>query len=109
MAKKGGGAVGVLLKALLFVVFVILLANFCWGGKPLYKVVFPGLDRSVEATVDKVGDATKEGLEKAKDTVVDTAQEVKDKVTGEAKKSEFSKEDREKLDQVIKDNVEKKK
>lgn len=109
MAKKGGGAVGVLLKALLFVVFVILIANFCWGGKPLYKVVFPGLDRSVEKTVDQMGDATKEGLEKAKDTVVDTAQEMKEKVTGETKKSEFSKEDREKLDQVIKDNVQKKK
>lgn len=96
-------------KMILFVLFVVLIANFCWGGKPLYKVVFPRLDHSVEQTVDKVGDVTKNGLEKAKDTVVDTAQEVKDKVTGETKKSEFSKKDREELDQVIKDNVEKKK
>ncbi|HSA34433.1 MAG TPA: hypothetical protein P5077_11975 [bacterium] len=107
MAKKGG-ATGILWKALIFVVFVILLANFNWGGKPLYKVIFPGLDRGVEKTVDKVGDATKDGLEKAKDTVVDAAQEVKEQVTGETKKSEFSKEDREKLDQIIKDNAQKK-
>ena len=108
MAKKGGGAIGILWKALLLVLFVVLVGNLHWGGKPLYKVMFPGLDRSVEATVDKVEDATKDGLEKAKDTVVDTAQEVKEKVTGETKKSEFSKEDREKLDQIIKDNVQKK-
>jgi len=106
---KNGGATGILWKVLLFVIFVALLANFCWGGKPLYKVVFPGLDRSVENTVDKVEDATKSGLEKAKDTVVDKAQEVKETVTGETSKSEFSKKDREQLDQVIKDNVQKKK
>jgi F0F1-type ATP synthase membrane subunit b/b' len=106
MAKKGGAG-GILWRALLLVAFVILLANFCWGGKPLYKVLIPGLDKTVKQTVEKAGDASKSGLEKAKEAVIETAQEMKEgvqeKVTGETKKSEFSKEDREKLDKIIKD------
>jgi len=113
MAKKSGAA-NVLLKVLLFIIFLVLLANFCWDGKPLYKVLFPGVDRGVAKTVDKLENTTKSGIEKAKDTVVDKAQElkeeIKEKVTGDPEvKSEFPKEDREKLDRIIKDAEKKKK
>jgi len=103
MAKKGGAG-GVLLKVFLVLLFIVLLANFHWGGKPLYKALFPSLDSTVKQTVEKVEETTKSGLEKAKEEVVDTAQDLKEKVTGNgAAKSEFPREDREKLDRIIKD------
>ncbi len=108
MAKKGGAG-GILFKVLVVLIFIVLLANFCWGGKPLYKVLFPSLDSTVKQAVEQVEETTKSGLEKAKEGIADTAQDLKEKVTGDgATKSEFPKEDREKLDRIIK-NAEKKK
>ncbi len=108
MAKKGGAG-GVLLKVFLILLFIVLLANFHWDGKPLYKVLFPSLDSTVKQTVEKVEETTKSGLEKAKEGIVETTQDIKEKVAGEgATKSEFPKEDREKLDRIIKDAEKKK-
>jgi hypothetical protein len=94
-------------KAIYIFIVLFLLANFSWNGKPLWKHIIP--------ESQSVTDPAKEGVEKGRafiEKAGDTLKEGSEKVRDSLKKgptAEIPKEDREKLEEIIRDSSEKKK
>ena len=57
MGKKksggNGGAVSLIFKIVKIAVFVFLLANFCWEGRPLWKQLLPAAESGIEKSGKK--------------------------------------------------------
>ncbi len=94
-------------KAVYIFIVLFLLANFSWGGKPLWKHIIPGSESITEPAkdgaekgrifIEKAGDTIKEGGEK----VIDSFKKVPT--------ADIPKEDREKLEEIIRESSDKKK
>ena len=140
MGKKKGGSGGfgsIFLTILKIIVFVFLLANFCWEGKPLWKHIVPSAGKTIEKSekvikkeaekaVKKVSDSAgdaKKAADKAKKAVSDTAEDAKkaaEKTVDKTKKTiektkdsikedvpDISVEDEKKLEEILKKKMEK--
>jgi len=80
-----------MVKKIIYVFIVLfLLANFCWGGKPVWKYLVPVAAEMTEESGDqlkKAGkvlrkglDGSKEAVEKAGKSIKDGANKVKESV-----------------------------
>lgn len=123
MGKKkgsnGGGLGSIFLTIVKIAVFLFMLANFCYDGKPLWKSVVPSAGQAVE----KSGKAIKKETEKAVKFASETADDAKkaaDKAVKETKKaaeettdsiknkaSEITEEDEKELEKLIEKNIKK--
>ncbi|HDT11971.1 MAG TPA: hypothetical protein ENN58_04460 [bacterium] len=94
-------------KAIYIFIVLFLLANFSWGGKPLWRYIIPGSG--------DVSETAKEGVEKSRMFIEKAGESVKEgagKVKESFKKgptAEIPEEDREKLEEFIRESTEKKK
>ena len=71
--KKNAGGIGALIfKIVKIAVFIFLLANFCWNGKPLWRNIIP----VAESGIEKSGKAVHEGAEKVQKMVKDASKDV---------------------------------
>ena len=121
--KKSSGGIGSLIfKIVKIAVFIFLLANFCWNGKPLWKNVIPtagstieksekaikkesekvqkmvkDASKDVEKTAKKAVDETKKAAEDAKDAI-------KEKASGAA---DITEEEEKELEKIIEKNLNK--
>ena len=72
MGKKSkGGSGSLIFKIVKIAVFIFLLANFCWNGKPLWKNVIP----TAGNTIEKSGKAFKDEAEKVQKAVKDASKD----------------------------------
>ncbi len=94
-------------KVIYIFIVLFLLANFSWSGKPLWRHLLP--------SSSTVTEPAKEGVEKGKifiEKAGETVKEGTEKVKGTLKKAptaDIPKEDREKLEEFIRESSEKKK
>ena len=107
MGKKSKSGLGSLIfKIVKIAVFIFLLANFCWNGKPLWKNIIPTagstieksektLKKEAEKTAKKAIDETKKAAEEAKDSI-------KDKASGAA---DITEEEEKEIEKIIKKNL----
>lgn len=92
--KSGKGGIGsLILKIIKIAVFVFLLANFCWNGRPLWKNVIPTAGNAIEKSekaikkeAEKVQKAVKEASKDAEKTAKKAIDETK-KAAEDAKDS----------------------
>ena len=64
--KKSSGGIGSLIfKIVKIAVFIFLLANFCWNGKPLWKNIIP----TAGSTIEKSEKTIKKEAEKVQKAV----------------------------------------
>ncbi len=69
-------------KIISILIFLFLLANFCWNGKPLYKTLLKtDISKSTEKIVDSAKQEVQEGLNKAKDTLKEASDTVTEKAS----------------------------
>lgn len=83
MGKKGKNGGSLFLKIVKIFVFVFLLANFCWNGKPLWRMIVPGAEDAVE----QGGELIKEGAQKAGRAVKEAVQDTKNAAGKTAKET----------------------
>ena len=70
--KKSSGGIGSLIfKIVKIAVFIFLLANFCWNGRPLWKNVIP----SGSSAIEKSGKAIKKESEKVQKMVKEVSED----------------------------------
>lgn len=123
MGKKkssgNGGPGSVFLTIVKIIVFMFLIANFCYDGKPLWKSIIPSAGQAVE----KSGKVIKKETEKAVKFAAETADDAKkaaDKAVKDTKKAveetkdsvknkatEISEEDEKELEELIEKNIKK--
>ena len=85
MSKKNSGGIGSLIfKIVKIAVFIFLLANFCWNGRPLWKNIIPAGSDAVEKSgklikdeAEKVQKAVKEASKDAEKTAKQAIDETK--------------------------------
>ena len=71
--KKSSGGIGSLIfKIIKIAVFIFLLANFCWNGRPLWKNIIPAGNDAVE----KSGKVIKDEAEKVQKAVKEASKDV---------------------------------
>ena len=127
---KKGGLGSMFLTIVKIIVFVFLLANFCYDGKPLWKNVIPSAGKTIEksekiikketqkavkAASDAVDDAKKaaekaaEETQKAADKAVKdtkkTVEETKDSIKNKA--VDITEEEEKELEKIIENNIKK--
>jgi hypothetical protein len=85
-------------------IIILLLANFCWEKKPLWKHFLPAAENAMENVVEGTEKSLKEGKEIIKEGTEKIKETIKD-----APKAEISEEDREKLNEIIKKSSDKEK
>jgi hypothetical protein len=90
-------------KAIYIFIVLFLLANFSWNGLPLWKHLLPQ-----SSTVEPVKESGKAFIEKAGETVKEGTDKVKETFK-KAPTADIPKEDREKLEEFIRESSEKKK
>ena len=123
MGKKNGGNKGGLgsmfLTIVKIIVFVFLLANFCWNGKPLWKNVIPSDGKTFEKIEKIIKKETQKAIKAASDTV-DDAKKAADKAVKETKKAaedakdsiknkaaDITEEEEKELEKIIEKNIKK--
>lgn len=84
-AKKGG-----FFRIVFWILFIYLIANFCWNNQPLYRLIWP--ENSTEMATDNV--------EKLKEEVLDSVEQTKNKIL-EKKTAVIPEEDKESLKKLI--------
>lgn len=102
-------------KIITAILILFLAANFCWHGKPLYLFAYHHFSKSVSGTVEDIKETGEKQVEKAKEYVekgvgIGKEPEKKAEEKKDEKKpapSEFSKEDRDKVDNLIKQKTKK--
>ncbi|MBQ4439253.1 hypothetical protein II898_10315 [bacterium] len=122
--KKSGGGIGSLIFTIVKIaVFVFLLANFCWNGKPLWKNIIPMAGDTVEKSekaikkeAEKVQKAVKEASKDAEKTAKKAVDETK-KAAEDAKSSikdatsstvDITEEEEKELEKIIEKELNKK-
>ncbi|MBP5407123.1 hypothetical protein J6Z19_08260 [bacterium] len=123
MGKKkssGNGGLGsVFLTIVRILVFLFLIANFCYNGKPLWRSVIPSAEHAVEKSgkvirketekavkfVSETADDAKKAAGNAVEETKKAAEETKDSIKGKA--SEISEEDEKELEELIEKNIKK--
>jgi len=121
--KKGGDGIGSLIfKIVKIAVFIFLLANFCWNGKPLWKILIPSAESAIEKSgetlkkesgkVQKavkdaskdVEKAAKKAVDETKKAAEDAKDAVKEKASGAA---DITEEEEKELEKIIEQNLKK--
>jgi len=120
MGKKkssGGGLGSIFLTIIKVVVFLFLLANFCYDGKPLWKNIVPSAGKAIEKSEKAIKKETEKAVKFASETADDakkaadkavketkkTAEEAKDSVKNKA--TEITEEDEKELEKIIEKNI----
>ena len=103
-------------KIIYLFIVVFLLANFCWGGKPIWKYVVPvaedvagGSDSKLEKAKEMLKKGVKgseKALEKAKKSIKDGASNISETLKN-APDAAISEKDRKDLKDLIKKNTNK--
>ncbi|MBO4711003.1 hypothetical protein J5681_03705 [bacterium] len=123
MSKKNSGGIGSLIfKIVKIAVFIFLLANFCWNGRPLWKNIIPAGSDAVEKSgklikdeAEKVQKAVKEASKDAEKTAKQAIDETK-KAAEDAKESikektpsmtGITEEDEKEVEKIIEQNLNK--
>lgn len=116
--KKSSGSFGSLIfKIVKIAVFIFLLANFCWNGKPLWKNIIPaGSDavgksekvikkegEKVQKIVKEVSDGAEKTAKKAVEETKKAVEEAKDAV----KAQDITEEEEKELEKIIEQNLKK--
>ena len=85
--KKSGGGIGSLIfKIVKIAVFIFLLANFCWNGKPLWKNIIPSGSSAIEKS-EKAIKKESEKVQKMVKEVSEDAEKTAKKAIDETKKA----------------------
>lgn len=120
--KSNGGISGLIFKIIKIAVFIFLLANFCWNGKPLWKNIIPSGGNAVEKSgkvikdeaekVQKmVKDASKDAEKTAKKAVEETkkaAEDAKDAIKEKASgAADITEEEEKEIEKIIEKNLNK--
>ena len=123
MGKKKNGKYGlgsVIFTIVKILVFIFLLANFCWNGKPLWKNVIPtaenGLEKSekvlkkegekMQKMMKEVSEDAEKTAKKAVDETKKAAEEAKDAIKEKASSAtEITEEDEKELEKLIEKNM----
>ena len=121
--KSGKGGIGsLILKIIKIAVFVFLLANFCWNGKPLWKNIIPTAgdtieksEKAIKKEAEKVQKAVKEAskdaektAKKAVDETKKAAEDAKDAIKEKASSAtEISEEDEKEIEKIIEKELKK--
>lgn len=123
MGKKSKSGLGSLIfKIVKIAVFIFLLANFCWNGKPLWKNIIPAgsdavekSERALKEEKEKVRKMMKEASENAekaaKKAVNETkkaAEEAKDSIKDKAAgAADITEEEEKEIEKIIKKELNK--
>ena len=121
MGKKSKSGLGSLIfKIVKIAVFIFLLANFCWNGKPLWKNIIPTAGSTIEKSektlkkeAEKVQKAVKEAskdaektAKKAIDETKKAAEEAKDSIKDKASgAADITEEEEKEIEKIIKKNL----
>lgn len=123
MGKKksaGKGGLGsIFLTIIKILLFLFLLANFCYDGKPLWKNIIPSAGKAVEKSEKAIKKETEKAVKFASETA-DDAKKAADKAVKETKKtvedatdsvkngaSGISEKDEKELEELIEKNIKK--
>ena len=121
MGKKSKSGLGSLIfKIVKIAIFIFLLANFCWNGKPLWKNIIPTAGSTIEKRektlkkeAEKVQKAVKEAskdaektAKKAIDETKKAAEEAKDSIKDKASgAADITEEEEKEIEKIIKKNL----
>lgn len=84
--KSSGGFGSLILKIVKIAVFIFLLANFCWNGKPLWKNIIPTAGDTIEKS-EKAIKKESEKVQKMVKEVSKDAEKTAKKAVDETKKA----------------------
>ena len=121
--KKSSGGIGSLIfKIVKIAVFIFLLANFCWNGKPLWKNIIPTAGSTIEKSektlkkegekvqklVKEVSEDAGKTAKKAIDETKKAAEDAKDAIREKASSAtEITEEDEKEIEKIIEKNLNK--
>ncbi len=91
-------------KLFFLIILFILIANFCWNGKPLYKQFISG-KISTNSITNKIKTETHKTVEKTKKLIKKGTNSVKSIKKSLPKEEDVSKKDKEELNNIIKKHV----
>ena len=117
MGKKSKSGLGSLIfKIVKIAVFIFLLANFCWNGKPLWKNIIPSgssaiekSEKAIKKESEKVQKMVKEISEDAEKTAKKAAEDAKDSIKEKTSSATgITEEDEKEIEKIIEKELNKK-